>query len=73
MAILYKDYWFRKLKAYQDAGVLVKSGVLCPQDGLELWSTITGDDVRGILKDGRRVLEISQTFAICANGHRHEL
>jgi len=66
----YKDYWFDKLKAYRDAGELVRSGVKCPQDANELW--VLGKPQSGLSKSGNKV-ELVTNFAICRDGHRHDL
>jgi len=66
----YKDYWFDKLKVYRDAGLLIKSGVKCPEDVEELW--VLGSPSNSIVKDDNKVV-MPINFAICRNGHRHDL
>ena len=66
------DYWWERMQGWIDAGLLHKSGVQCPSDTLELWTTATG--VQGLTVQGDRPVEEFPTKpAICANGHQWRL
>jgi len=68
--ILFRNHWEDKLKSYKDQGILVPSGVRCPEDGNELF--VLGEPSQGVTSDGANFI-IEQNFAICDDGHIHPL
>ena len=66
----YRAYWQAKIQEYIDAGLAFPSGVQCPQDGEEL--LVFGKLKTGLAFDGDKPIMRTQ-FAICPNGHRHDL
>lgn len=72
--ITLKEYWWSKLKAYYDAGILVRSGIQCPQCALELWTTAPLPLNTGIEKEGTEIDREVKTYpAVCQNGHQTRL
>jgi len=67
---LFQNHWAEKLQPYVDAGLLMPSGVKCPEDGNEL--LVFGEVRQGIAVEENKPI-IRTQFAICANGHRHDL
>jgi len=67
---LYRNHWQDKLQPYKDAGILVPSGVRCPQDGNELFVLVASSE--GLYFEGTTPV-VKQQFAICDNGHFHPL
>lgn len=68
--ILFRDHWQDKLQAYKDIGVVVASGVRCPQDGTELW--VMEPLKTGLAHNGTSY-ELRTQVAICENGHSYDL
>lgn len=78
--MLYKDYWInRRLRYLKDAGILWKTPVDCPtdSDGTKLWTTALrselGEQGLKTLQDGEFDCGVRTHFAMCKNGHRHDL
>jgi hypothetical protein len=72
--ILFKDYWWKKLKGYYNDGILVASGIQCPQCTLELYTTAPIPLSSAVSKDGQTVIrEIPTWPAVCKNGHQVRL
>ena len=67
---LFRQHWEDKLQPYKDAGILVPSGVRCPEDGNELF--VLGKPQAGLSFVGKEAI-IEQNFAICDDGHIHPL
>jgi len=68
--IQFKKHWEDKLQPYKDAGILVPSGIRCPEDGNELF--VLGKPSKGLVDDGTGIV-VDSTFAICDDGHIHPL
>jgi len=68
--IPFRKHWEEKLQPYKDAGILIPSGIRCPEDGNELF--VLGDPKQGVTFDGAGFI-IEQNFAICDDGHIHPL
>jgi len=68
--VLFRKHWEDKLQPYKDAGILIPSGIRCPEDGNELF--VLGKPSTGLVVDGQTPI-IDQKFAICDDGHVHPL
>lgn len=74
----YAQHWKKRMAKLKRMGLLVDTGIVCPEDNLPLYSFRSdfgesNPKTVGEWEGARIIKEIDENWARCDNGHRHDL